>query len=116
MEADGTPIDTGLRKFGALHGDHTDIGCNTVLNRGSISAIEMLKLLDRTTSSVLFFEMGQGHEEWFKESIAGWDPDRIERWLKDNTTFKKIYRLGTDTDNVAPYANNYGRTLFACLR
>src|SRR5438477_999858 len=30
------PVDTGLRKFGALLGDHTDIGCNTVLNPGSI--------------------------------------------------------------------------------
>lgn len=87
-----------------------------VLNRGSISAIEMLELLDRTTRNVLFFEMGQEHEEWFKESLAGWNPDRIERWLKDNTTFRNIYKLGTDTDNVAPYANNYGRTLFACTR
>jgi NDP-sugar pyrophosphorylase family protein len=33
---DGVPIDTGLRKFGALLGDNTDIGCNTVLNPGSI--------------------------------------------------------------------------------
>src|ERR1700722_13851796 len=33
---DGQPIDTGLRKFGALLGDHTDIGCNSVLNPGSI--------------------------------------------------------------------------------
>jgi len=30
------PFDTGLRKFGALLGDHTDIGCNAVLNPGSI--------------------------------------------------------------------------------
>ncbi len=34
--AEGVPIDTGLRKFGALLGDHTDIGCNAVLNPGSI--------------------------------------------------------------------------------
>ncbi len=32
----GVPIDTGLRKFGAILGDHTDIGCNAVLNPGSI--------------------------------------------------------------------------------
>ncbi len=32
----GAPFDTGLRKFGALLGDHTDIGCNSVLNPGSI--------------------------------------------------------------------------------
>ncbi len=33
---DGKKQDTGLRKFGALLGDHTDIGCNSVLNPGSI--------------------------------------------------------------------------------
>jgi UDP-N-acetylglucosamine diphosphorylase / glucose-1-phosphate thymidylyltransferase / UDP-N-acetylgalactosamine diphosphorylase / glucosamine-1-phosphate N-acetyltransferase / galactosamine-1-phosphate N-acetyltransferase len=36
VEQDGVSIDTGLRKFGALLGDNTDIGCNTVLNPGSI--------------------------------------------------------------------------------
>lgn len=29
-------IDTGLRKFGAILGDHVEIGCNTVLNPGVI--------------------------------------------------------------------------------
>jgi hypothetical protein len=33
---DGKPFDTGLRKFGAMLGDHTDIGCNSVLNPGSV--------------------------------------------------------------------------------
>lgn len=33
---DGAPLDTGLRKFGALLGDGCDIGCNAVLNPGSI--------------------------------------------------------------------------------
>ena len=36
VEKNGAPFDTGLRKFGALLGDHTDIGCNSVLNPGSI--------------------------------------------------------------------------------
>lgn len=36
VEMDGQPFDTGLRKFGALLGDNTDIGCNSVLNPGSI--------------------------------------------------------------------------------
>jgi UDP-N-acetylglucosamine diphosphorylase / glucose-1-phosphate thymidylyltransferase / UDP-N-acetylgalactosamine diphosphorylase / glucosamine-1-phosphate N-acetyltransferase / galactosamine-1-phosphate N-acetyltransferase len=36
VEVDGQPFDTGLRKFGALLGDHTDVGCNAVLNPGSI--------------------------------------------------------------------------------
>ncbi len=36
VEIDGQFFDTGLRKFGALVGDETDIGCNAVLNPGSI--------------------------------------------------------------------------------
>ena len=36
VDIDGQPFDTGLRKFGALLGDQTDIGCNAVLNPGSI--------------------------------------------------------------------------------
>jgi len=36
VEYNGQRIDTGLRKFGALIGDGCDIGCNAVLNPGSI--------------------------------------------------------------------------------
>src|SRR3954468_7030709 len=36
VEKDGEPYDTGLRKFGAMLGDHTDVGCNSVLNPGTI--------------------------------------------------------------------------------
>lgn len=36
VEIDGVPVDTGLRKFGVLLGDHTDVGCNSVINPGSI--------------------------------------------------------------------------------
>lgn len=87
-----------------------------VLGRASITASEMLKMIDRTTKTLLFLDMGEEHEEWFRESLAGWNADHIEQWLKENSTFKKIYRLGTDRDNVPPFENNYGRTLFACLK
>jgi NDP-sugar pyrophosphorylase family protein len=33
---EGKPLDTGLRKFGALIGDGAEVGCNSVLNPGSI--------------------------------------------------------------------------------
>ena len=33
---DGGKMDTGLRKFGAVVGDGADVGCNSVLNPGSI--------------------------------------------------------------------------------
>jgi NDP-sugar pyrophosphorylase family protein len=36
VEMDGKPFDTGLCKFGALLGDAADVGCNAVLNPGSI--------------------------------------------------------------------------------
>jgi len=36
VEHEGRRIVTGLRKFGALVGDRTEIGCNAVLNPGSI--------------------------------------------------------------------------------
>jgi NDP-sugar pyrophosphorylase family protein len=36
VEVDGVPFDTGLRKFGALLGDGVEVGCNAVLNPGSI--------------------------------------------------------------------------------
>lgn len=36
VELNGKPFDTGLRKFGALLGDLAEVGCNSVLNPGSI--------------------------------------------------------------------------------
>lgn len=36
VEVEGQPHDTGLRKFGALLGDGAEIGCNAVLNPGTI--------------------------------------------------------------------------------
>ena len=29
-------MQTGLRKFGAIIGDHAEIGCNSVINPGSV--------------------------------------------------------------------------------
>ncbi|MDD5952826.1 MAG: UDP-N-acetylglucosamine pyrophosphorylase [Oscillospiraceae bacterium] len=36
LRAHGKTIETGLKKFGAILGDGVEIGCNTVLNPGSI--------------------------------------------------------------------------------
>jgi NDP-sugar pyrophosphorylase family protein len=33
---DGKPVPTGLKKFGAIVGDHAEIGCNSVLSPGSL--------------------------------------------------------------------------------
>jgi len=34
----GTLVETGLRKFGAMVGDKASIGCNAVINPGSLIA------------------------------------------------------------------------------
>ena len=36
VEPDGNVVTTGLRKFGAIVGDHAELGCNSVLSPGSI--------------------------------------------------------------------------------
>jgi len=39
---DGREFDTGLRKFGAIVGDDTEIGCNAVLNPGTMVGMRCL--------------------------------------------------------------------------
>lgn len=36
VAVDGTRIETGLKKFGAMLGDHVEIGCGSVLNPGTV--------------------------------------------------------------------------------
>ncbi len=36
VNLNGTKIETGLKKFGAMLGDYVEVGCNSVLNPGSI--------------------------------------------------------------------------------
>jgi acetyltransferase-like isoleucine patch superfamily enzyme len=36
ISVDGMVIPTGLKKFGAIIGDRAEIGCNSVINPGSI--------------------------------------------------------------------------------
>jgi hypothetical protein len=87
-----------------------------VLGRGSVGHEELLRLLDRVTGRVLFLDTGQEHEEWFRESLAGWDADSIRRTLLENTSFDEVVDLGPDLDAVPPHERNYGRRLFACVR
>lgn len=88
-----------------------------ILNRQNASAEELLHLLDSATGRVMFFDMGQSHEEFFSGgAYRGWNPDHIQRWLEANTTFTRIVRLGEDEDAVPPFQDSYGRMLFACVR
>ena len=87
-----------------------------VLGRGSCSAEQLVGVLARRTRQVLFFETGQEHEAWFRHSLAGWDADRVRAWLLAHTDFDEVVAVGVDRDSRPPYEDNYGRTLFACVR
>jgi hypothetical protein len=87
-----------------------------VLGRGEIGHEELLRRIDAVTGRVLFLDTGQEHEEWFTESLAGWDAEKVRRTLAENTTFDEIIDLGPDADAVPPHERNYGRHLFACIR
>ena len=87
-----------------------------VLGRASVDAAELVRLLDRVTRRVLFLDTGEGHEAWFRESLAGWDAAKVQSFLEEHGTFDEVINLGPDCDAVPPYENNYGRHLFACVR
>jgi hypothetical protein len=87
-----------------------------VLGRASIDAAELVRLLDRVTRRVLFLDTGEGHEAWFRESLAEWDAAKVASFLREHGTFDEIVDLGPDCDAIPPYEKNYGRHLFACVR
>ena len=86
------------------------------LGRGAIGPEEFIRLIDRATDKVLFFDTGQNNEAWFRRSLPEWNPDYIESWLAANTTFTRFHRLGIDEDAAPPFHENYKRMLFACTR
>ena len=86
------------------------------LGRAKVDEVELIKLLDGVTGSVLFFDTGQDHEEWFSESLKGWNTEKVAAFLREHTTFDEIIDLGPDADAVAPHDRNYARHLFACVR
>ena len=86
------------------------------LKRAAGSPEEILKKVDSITGSVLFFDTGQSHEEWWRNSLSEWNDEFIIKFIKENTSFTQVSPLGCDSDNVGPYRDNYARTLFACYR
>jgi 2-polyprenyl-3-methyl-5-hydroxy-6-metoxy-1,4-benzoquinol methylase len=89
---------------------------HVVLDRMRITAAEFIRKVDAATGSVLFLDTGEAHEGWFSESLAGWNAEFIRDWLGRHTTFDEIEILGTDSDDVGPYRDQYRRHLFACRR
>lgn len=77
---------------------------------------DVLRLVDAITGSVLFLDTGQAHEQWFRRDLAQWDDQFIVEFIRRNTSFDEVLPLGADSDNVAPYEAQYGRTLFAAIR
>lgn len=86
------------------------------VGQASSTAEEMLKLLDRATSTVLFFNMGRSHKRLEHTTLTGWDANRIEQWLRDNSSFTEIHRLVADNAQASTLENDYDNTIFACLR
>lgn len=86
------------------------------MGAGHMSAEEVIKLADKLTGRILFFDTGQAHEIWHREKLPDWTADFVEQWLREHTTFRVIEKLGPDEDAVPPFAQSYGRMLFACYR
>lgn len=86
------------------------------MGRGTISAEELIRRMDAATGSVLFFDTGQSHEEWFRDLLPEWDTQFIAKFLAQNSSFDEVVDLGPDADAVPPFEKNYGRHLFACVR
>jgi hypothetical protein len=137
IEADPTPLNIGRIAYGlrtnqliqrdfrtfARHGGRTfdvvlllSVLDYYPLKRASGTPEELLREVDAITGSVLFFDTGQSHEEWWRNSLPEWNDEFIIQFIKNNTSFRYVTPLGRDSDNVGPYRNNYARTLFACYR
>lgn len=87
-----------------------------VAGEGSCSAEELIARVSSVTGRVLFFETGESHESWLAGQLPNWTPQFIEAWLRRHTDFDEIRSLGTDKDAVPPFQDNYGRSLFVCVR
>jgi hypothetical protein len=73
----GQPFDTGLRKFGALVGDRAEVGCNAVLNPGSIIGRDAIVYPNTNWRGILPANMivkNKGdYEVVFRHLPANWD-------------------------------------------
>ena len=44
VHAEDGDVETGRKKFGAILGDHADIGCNSVLNPGTVIGLSLIHI------------------------------------------------------------------------
>jgi len=63
VRAGAEKLETGLKKFGAMLGDHVEVGCNTVLNPGTVigknSRIYPLSMVRGFVPSGMIFKRGE---------------------------------------------------------
>jgi len=86
------------------------------LGKETASPEEIVEGLSRITKSFLFLDTGQAYEQWFCKKLPEWNTDFIRDFLLKHGIFKEVIPLGSDTDNVGRYSDNYGRILFACKK
>lgn len=77
---------------------------------------DVLKRIDALTGHCLFLDTGHNHEQWFHRSLPEWDDNFVIGFIKQHTSFTEVLPLGRDSDSIDPYSDNYGRTLFVCIR
>jgi hypothetical protein len=65
-----------------------------VLGSGNCSAEELIALLSRRTRRVLFFETGEDHEAWFRDSLRGWTPSIRARVAPAPRRLRRGHRPG----------------------
>ncbi|MDR1365509.1 MAG: ParB/RepB/Spo0J family partition protein [Holosporales bacterium] len=87
-----------------------------VLGKTSYTPEHLLKLLDKITKQVMFFDTGEEHEQAFGETLNGWSSEHIQNWILSNSSFKEVIPLGRDNDRKPPFQGYYNRTLFACVK
>ena len=97
------------------------ISCLSIMHhlinrRESIDPLKLLHAIDKATNKILFFEMGQETESWFKTSLQGWNDSTIPAWVLNNSSFKSFQNLGKDSDNVGKFKENFHRTLFVFIK
>ncbi len=69
IEIDGTLIDTGMRKFGAMLGDETQTGCNSVTNPGTIIGKRCM-LMPNTTAPSGYHQDGKRIRTGYASAVS----------------------------------------------
>jgi len=111
-----------LEKFLSINKSKFDIVlCLSILHHYAInkedgSPEDILRSLTKITGKVLFIDTGQSHEQWLQKTLPLWNPAFIHSFLLKHGDFAEVVPLGLDKDNVGKFRDNYGRTLFACLK